>query len=108
MVKFDKITNDNEFNFVIEKLKGICRQQHFISDTEYFEHKSLWDNLFICPSDSCSFRTLYYSQYLQHIDQGYHVTDPRQGLNIPIKKPVVREIEIEDEDDTQEETLPED
>ena len=96
MIKFKKITNEAEFNFVIEKLKDISRQQHFTANTEYFENKSLWENLFICPNGGCRYRTLYYNQYLQHVEQGYHVTDPRKGLNVPIKK-IKAIVEEEDE-----------
>ena len=91
MVKV-KFTNEAD---ELEKLKGISRNQHFISDTEYFEDRSLYDNLFVCPKSGCTFKNLYYDIMYDHIKKDIHSNQP-----VPKVK-----IIIEDEDDTKEETI---
>jgi hypothetical protein len=82
---------------MISEYIDICKAEREKAGLPYNQNKTVWDQLFKCPSPGCIVRTIYFKLFNDHVDANIHCYNSREGLRHPVKpkSKVIEEVEEE-------------
>jgi hypothetical protein len=87
LVKIDhRINSDEKMVIEMERYKSILKHELQIFGKGYDDSLSLYDNMFHCSVSGCTFRNIYYIEYVQHMEEDKHCHDPRKGTDMNMSK----------------------
>ena len=70
---------------MISEYINTCKNERVKAGLPYNEDKTVYEQLFKCPSPGCIVRTIYFKIFNDHVDADIHCYNSREGLRYPVK-----------------------